>query len=164
MLHEAVQGALNDQLANEQASAHQYLAMAAWCERKSFTGAAAWMRAQSDEERGHALKLFQHILDCGGEVVLQAIEAPRASFSSLLEVFETSLAQEQQVTQRIHALFELAQQEKDYPTQVMLQWFITEQVEEEASVSTIVERLRLAGDDRTALLLIDRELGERRAG
>jgi ferritin len=162
MLSESMQAALNDQLALEQSSAHQYLGMSAWCEAKNLPGSAAWLRTQSEEEREHAMKIYHHIVDCGGEVQLRAIEAPRSEFSSALDVFEASLAQERGVSASIHALYEQAQNEKDYPTQVMLQWFITEQVEEEASITGIVEQIRMVGENSTSLFFIDRHLGKRR--
>jgi ferritin len=139
--------------------------MAAWFARRNFSGFAAWMRAQAREEESHALKLFDYIDDRGGEVVLESIDKPKAEWKSVLAVFEAAKGHEAKVSQGIHKLYELALSEKDYAGQAMLQWFITEQVEEEKTSTHIVETIRIIGASSSALLNYDRELGSRnRAG
>jgi ferritin len=158
MLDDALAGALNDQMNLEFASAHIYLAMSAHMDRRDLSGCAAWMRLQAEEETGHAMRFFDHVLDRGGQVRLGGIEAPPGDFGSPLETFERALGHERTVTAAIHALAERA----DRTTQVFLEWFITEQLEEERTVEQIVGSMRLAGDSGAALLILDRELGARR--
>lgn len=161
MLNPTVQQALNDQVQKELHSAYIYLSMAAYFEAENLPGAAHWMRSQAGEEQEHAMKIFDFIIDRGGRVTLQAIDAPPTTFSSPLAVFEASYAHEQKVTQSIHDLYALAVKEADYPTQVMLQWFIDEQVEEEKNASAIMAQLKMVGDSPAALLMIDRQLAAR---
>lgn len=161
MLNPTVQQALNDQVQKELHSAYIYLSMAAYFEAENLPGAAHWMRDQAGEEQGHAMKLFDFIIDRGGRVALQAIDAPPADFASPLAVFQASYAHEQKVTKSIHDLYALAVKEGDYPTQVMLQWFIDEQVEEEKNASAIMAQLQMVGDSPAALLMIDRQLAAR---
>jgi ferritin len=161
MLPQATNDALNDQLQLEFASAYLYLGMAAHFAAGSLPGFAHWMRLQHDEEQLHALKFFDFITQRGGRVALKPIEAPPAEYGSPLEVFERSLEHERLVTERIHALYARAVDARDYPTQTFLQWFVSEQVEEESTVQEIVDRLRLAGGNSTALLFLDRELASR---
>jgi len=161
MLNPTVQQALNDQVQKELHSAYIYLSMAAYFEAENLAGAASWMRQQASEEQAHAMKIFDFIIDRGGRVALQAIDAPPADFASPLAVFQASYAHEQKVTKSIHDLYALAVQEGDYPTQVMLQWFIDEQVEEEKNASAIMAQLQMVGDSPAALLMIDRQLAAR---
>ena len=161
MLNPTVQQALNDQVQKELHSAYIYLSMAAYFEAENLAGAASWMRQQASEEQAHAMKIFDFIIDRGGRVALQAIDAPPADFASPLAVFQASYAHEQKVTKSIHDLYALAVKEGDYPTQVMLQWFIDEQVEEEKNASAIVAQLQMVGDSPAALFMIDRQLGAR---
>ena len=161
MLNPTVQQALNDQVQKELHSAYIYLSMAAYFEAENLPGAAHWMRHQAEEEQEHAMKIFDFLNDRGGRVALQAIGAPPATFASPLAVFEAAYAHEQKVTQSIHDLYALAVQEGDYPTQVMLQWFIDEQVEEEKNASAIVAQLHMVGDSPAALFMIDRQLAAR---
>jgi ferritin len=153
--------AFNDQITLEFSSEYVYLQMAAYFESEDMPGFARWMRLQADEERSHALKFFDFILERGNDVTLGVIEAPSAAFSSPLEVFEASLAHEQKVTAAIHELYRMCTAASEYHALPLLHWFIDEQVEEEASVSQIVEQLRMAGDNGAALLFLDRELGTR---
>ena len=164
MLSRKIQDALNSQLNLELSSSYSYLAMAAYFEANSLPGMSHWMRIQSDEERLHATKLFDHLCNRGGKVVLQPIERPKAEFDSPLSVFEAALVNEQKVTKAINSLYALAQKESDYPSQVMLQWFINEQVEEEKNVGTVIDQLRMAGDSPSALLMLDQMLGGRTEG
>jgi len=154
--------ALNDQITMELAASHSYLAMAGWFESQNLPGMAAWMQMQSGEEREHALRFFEFVVDRGDDVVLGPLEAPQAVFGSAREVFEQALAQEKSVTAAINGLYTLANAEGDYEAIPLLTWFINEQVEEEASVDQVVEDLRRAGDDPQALLMLDRELGARK--
>ena len=163
MLSKRLQDALNEQIKNELYSAYVYLAMTAYFEAANLRGFAHWMRVQSWEEVGHAMKIFGFVIDRGGRVVLEAIGQPPAEFKSPLDVFQKALAHERKVTGMIHRLYELAVKENDPPTQVMLHWFITEQVEEEKSAAEVVEKLKLAGDQGPALVILDRQLGERKA-
>lgn len=161
MLNSAVEQALNDQIQKEFHSAYIYLGMSAYFEAENLPGAAHWMRHQAEEEQEHAMKIFDFINDRGGRVALQAIGEPPAAYSSPLAVFEAAYAHEQKVTQSIHDLYALAVKEADYPTQVMLQWFIDEQVEEEKNASAIVAQLHMVGDSPAALFMIDRQLAAR---
>lgn len=161
MLGQKLQAALNDQIKHELASAYVYLSMAAYFEAENYPGFAHWMKRQREEELGHAMRLFDHVHERGGRVTLQALEAPPATYASPLDAFEKALNHERKITGLIHQLYELALAEKDYPAQVMLQWFIEEQVEEEDSASRIVETLKRIGDNPAALLVLDRELGQR---
>ncbi len=161
MLIKSVQDAMNGQIRNELYSAYQYLAMSAYCESANLPGFAHWMRMQSREELEHAMKFYDFVLDRGGKVSLQAIDRPSEEFASPLDVFEQSLAQERRVTSQIHDLYALAQQEKDYASIPLLQWFVTEQIEEEKNAGQVVDTLKMIGDSRDALFLLDRELGQR---
>lgn len=153
--------ALNDQIGKEVASAYLYLSMSAYCESINFKGASSWLRIQWEEELGHALKMIDFVLDRGDRPELPAIGKPRAEFSSLLDVFEHVLAHEREVTGAINEVYALSVEERDFASQAFLQWFVSEQVEEESTASEIVENLRLAGDDGSMLLLIDQQLGAR---
>ena len=161
MLSPAMQDALNRQMAAEFASSYLYLAMSAYCAARNFDGFAHWLRLQSQEETDHALKFFDMVIDRGGQVTLQPLEAPRTEYESLLDVMQQTLAHEQQVTAMIEELYAVAVREEDYTAQAQLQWFLTEQVEEEKTAERIVEQLRLIGGQGSALFLLDRELGSR---
>jgi ferritin len=161
MLPKTMQDAINEQIQKEYHSSYLYLAMAAYCEASNLPGSAIWMRVQSREELTHAMKLFEHMVDRGGRVTLQAIPQPAAEYKSALDVFEKVLAHEQLVTASIHKLYALAVKENDYPGQIMLQWFVTEQVEEEKNAGQVVEQLKAVGESKTSLMLLDRHLGKR---
>jgi ferritin len=161
MFGEAIQDAMNEQMKNEFYAAYQYLSMAAYCESENLPGFANWMRAQAREETEHAMKFYDFILDRNGQVVLQAIEGPVVEFGSPLEVFERALEHEQKVTAMINDLYGLAVKENDYASQTFLQWFVTEQVEEEKNTGDVVETLKMIGDKSEALFLLDRELARR---
>ncbi|MCX7887122.1 MAG: ferritin [Verrucomicrobiae bacterium] len=155
-----IQDAINEQIAYEFYSAYIYLSMSAHFEAQNLRGFAAWMRTKFAEEQQHALKLFDYLHDRGARANLQPIPAPPQQWNNCLEVFVGALKHEQGVTARIHKLYELALSEKDYATQAMLQWFITEQVEEEKTVGEIVEQLKLIDAKGTAILMLDHKLGE----
>lgn len=162
MLGKRLQDAMNDQIKHEFHSAYVYLSMAAYCESANLPGFAHWMGMQAREEVEHAMKFYQFINDRNGRVQLQAIAQPPVKFSSPLDVFEQALAHEQHITGLINQLYGLAVKEQDYASQAFLQWFVTEQVEEEKNASAVVERLKLAGDSKHALLMLDTELGARK--
>lgn len=158
-----VLNAINDQINSEFDASYTYLAMAGFCEGQKFLGAAKWLRFQSEEERLHGLKLFDFVLARDFAVELRAIDKPNVSFDSLQAVFEQALAHEQRVTQRINALYELCFTEKAFAEMTELQWFLTEQVEEEKVAREIVAKFRLVKNDPAAILDLDRELGARTA-
>lgn len=164
MITQKIQETLNAQIQAELNSAYMYLAMSAYCESRTFKGFGHWLRVQFQEETGHAEKFINHLLARGGHVVFRRIEAPPSEFGTMLQVFEHVLAHEREVTQFVHGLHDVALTEKDVATQVFLQWFITEQVEEEASVAEMVEKLRMVGDKGGALLYLDKEASKREKG
>jgi ferritin len=155
--------AINRQIAAEFGASFSYLSMAAWCEHHKFMGAGRWLRMQSAEEHGHAMKLFDFVLARNHQVKLPTIAEPESDFGSVVEVFERALAQEQEVSKQIDGLYELAFQEKVFAAMAQLQWFITEQVEEEKTVREIVAKFHMVKNDSAALLELDRELGGRQA-
>ena len=155
--------AINRQINSELSASYSYLAMSAWCEGQKFTGAARWLRLQSQEEHMHAMKLLDFLLARDCDVQLRAIEAPHSPFASLLDVFERALEQEQDVSHQIDALYETAFKEKAFAAVAELQWFLTEQVEEEKTGREIVAKFRLIGEDAASILDMDRELGARTA-
>jgi ferritin len=162
LLGKAIEEAMNEQIKNELFSAYQYLSMAAYCESENLSGFAQWMRAQSREETEHAMKFYDFILERNGRVELRALDGPLVEFGSPLEVFEQALEHERRVTAMINDLYALAVSENDYASQTFLQWFVTEQVEEEKNAGDVVETLKMVGDKSEALFLLDRELGQRR--
>ena len=164
MISKSVQDAMNAQINKEWYSSLLYLSMAAYFENKNLPGFSHWMRLQADEEREHAMKFYEHLIERGGRVLLNAIEAPITDWQSSLEVFKEAQAHEAKVTASINALYELAQKEKDYPAQVLLQWFITEQVEEEKNAAEIVAQLEMIEARGTAVLMLDHRLGKRANG
>jgi ferritin len=161
MLSQSLQEALNDQVKNEFYSAYVYLSMSSWFDDQGLPGFARWMRVQYQEELAHGLRIFDFINDRDGRALVYGFDSPPAHWKSPLDVFESSYAHEQKVTGMINSLYTLAVQEKDYPTQVLMQWYINEQVEEEKNAKLIVDQLRHAGDSGAALLILDRELGSR---
>jgi ferritin len=158
-----VLNAINDQINSEFQASYNYLAMAAFCDRQKFAGAAKWLRMQAEEEHLHAMKLFNFVLARDGAVELKAIAEPRQSFKTLGAVFETGLAHEQKVTVQINGLYELCFKEKAFAEMTELQWFLTEQVEEEKTAREIVAKFKMIKNDPAALLDMDRELGARSA-
>ena len=160
-MNATVLSAINEQINSEFAAFYTYLAMSAFCDQQKFLGASKWLRLQSDEERGHALKLFNFVLARDGKVELKAIEQPPAEYESLAAVFEQALKHEQRVTTQINALYELCFTQKAFAEMTELQWFLTEQVEEEKTAREIVAKFRLVNQDPSALLDLDRELAAR---
>jgi ferritin len=161
MIGKTLQDAMNDQINKELFSSYLYLSMAAWFEDKNLPGFAKWMRVQETEEREHAMKFYDFLFERGGRVTLMAIDAPKTEWKTTLEAFDQVAAHEASVTASINALYELALKEKDYPAQIMLQWFITEQVEEEKNAAEIVASLKLIEDRGTAVLMLDHRLAKR---
>ncbi|BAD86188.1 ferritin-like protein [Thermococcus kodakarensis KOD1] len=161
MLSERMLKALNEQLNKELFSAYFYLGIAAYFKDMGFDGFATWMEAQAEEELGHAMRFYDYIFDRGGKVELEKIEKPKQTFESPLKAFEAVYLHEVGVTQSIFKLVELAQEEKDHATYQFLQWFVEEQVEEEASTKAIVDKLKIIGDNPQGLFMLDRELGAR---
>ncbi|HUF34984.1 MAG TPA: ferritin [Gemmatimonadales bacterium] len=164
MMSKTMQDALNEQMNHEFYASYLYLSMSAYCEVTNLPGLSGWMRAQAQEETGHALKIFDHILDRGGRVELHQIDRPPAQFASAREVFEQAHQHEQQVTASINRVYGLAMDERDFASKVFLDWFVQEQVEEEKTSGLLAEQLRMVGEDRPGLLMLDRELGQRRSG
>ena len=153
--------AINDQINSEFQASYTYLAMSGFCDRLKFLGAAKWLRMQSEEERQHAMKLFDFVLARDGAVELKALAQPTVTFESLPAVFEQTLAHEQAVTAQINGLYELCFTEKAFAEMTELQWFLTEQVEEEKTAREIVTKFRLVKGDPAAILDMDRDLGSR---
>ena len=161
MLTEKMQKALNGQLNAELYSAYLYLSMNAYFKSVNLDGFANWMYYQAQEELEHSMKFYDFVIQRGGKVVLTQIEAPPTEWDSPLAVFEATLAHEQKVTGLINELVEIALGEHDHATNIFLQWFVSEQVEEEESVSGVLEQLKLMGDAQGGLFMIDRELAKR---
>ena len=161
MLSERMLKALNEQLNKELFSAYFYFGIAAYFKDKNLDGFASWMEAQAEEELGHAMKFYDYIFDRGGKVELERIEKPKQTFESPLKAFEAVYLHEVGVTQSIFKLVELAQEERDHATYQFLQWFVEEQVEEEATAKAIVDKLKIIGDHSQGIFMLDRELSQR---
>ena len=161
MLSKTMEKALNEQINAELASAYIYLSMAAYFEATNLRGFAGWMKAQAQEEQGHALRIYDYVYDRGGKVTLTAIDGPKTAWSSPLDAFTNAYEHERYITGRINDLVGLARKENDYATETFLQWFVEEQVEEEATADSIVQQLTLIGDSAAGLFMMDRELGSR---
>ncbi len=164
MISPKVQDALNEQMKQEFYSSYLYLSMSAYLEAANLPGLSRWMRGQAREEAIHAMKIFDHLLDRGGKVQLHPIGRPPWDFPSALEVFDQAHRHEKEVTASINTLYGLALDERDFASRVFLDWFVQEQVEEEKTSGLLAEQLRMVGDDRPGLLMLDRELGQRRSG
>jgi len=152
---------INDQIAHEFYAAYLYLAMAAHFEEQNYDGFAGWMRMQAKEEVGHAMRLFDYLVERGESVELKRIDQPPREFGSPAEAFRAALEHERKVTGLINGIYEAATAADDYATQIMLQWFIEEQVEEEDSTGTAVHQLEMAGDNNAALMFLDNKFGGR---
>ena len=158
MLTKKVEEALNKQVANEAYASNSYLSMASWCDKEGLRGCAAFFYEQSDEERVHMLKLAKYVNLVGGHALISDIKAPPAEYKSVKQVFEMALDQEMDVTKQINKLVELSFDTKDFASFNFLQWFIEEQVEEENLFRTILNIIKISGDDEKALLFIDNEI------
>jgi ferritin len=161
MIAKSIEDAMNDQLNFELRSAYNYLAMSSYCEAENLSGFAHWLRTQAQEEVDHAMRFYTFIVDRGGRVKLQDLGTPAAEFGSLLEVFEQSLDNERAVTRAINELYTLTTKEQDYASQAFLNWFVTEQVEEEKTVESIIDDLKRVGDAGDALYILDKDVGGR---
>ena len=162
MLSKKIESALNKQINHEISAAYNYLAMAGHFERGNLTGFSNWMLQQRNEELEHAMKLYQYLLDRGGKLELSAIPKPQGSFGSIRAVFQKALEQEKINTKAIHSLYSLAAKENDYTTQSQLQWFLDEQVEEEKIMDEVIALLDLAKGEKSAPLVLNQQLGERK--
>jgi ferritin len=161
MLNKKMEKALNGQINAELYSSYLYLAMSAYFASTGLGGFSRWMQAQAQEELIHAMKFYHYVHERGGRVTLGAVEAPTSKWKSPLAVFQATYAHEQKVTGLINSLVDLAVEEKDHATNSFLQWFVTEQVEEEASADEIANKLRLVADAPGGLFMLDQELGSR---
>jgi ferritin len=161
-MKKSIQEGLNKQVNHELNAAYHYLAMAAHFEAESLGGFAKWMLMQSKEEVEHAMRIYEHVNDRGGKVLLDAVAKPDAKFDSVLDVFRKALKLEQNNTKAIHSLYELAVKEGDYPAQTMLHWFIDEQVEEESLMEDVIAQLEMAGDSGSAILMLNARMGDRK--
>lgn len=161
MLNIQMEKALNEQINAEFYSSYMYLSMSTYFESVGLPGAAQWMQAQAQEEWFHGMKLYDHVNERGGRVLLKAIPQPPTSWKSTLQVFQDVLAHEEKVTGLINNLVNLALDNRDHATNIFLQWFVSEQVEEEASVGAVLGKLKLIGKDSSGLFALDAELGQR---
>ena len=161
MISKKMTKALNLQLNHEFYSAYLYLAMSAYCSKKDFAGAASWFLLQYQEEQQHATRIYNYLIEQGAKISLYTVEKPENKFGTLLETFRESLSHEQTMTQRLNELSDMALKEKDHATYNLLQWFVNEQVEEEASVGEIISKLKMVKEDGYGLLMIDSELAQR---
>jgi len=161
VLSKKMEEAINKQINAELYSAYLYLSMAAYFESTNLPGFAKWMELQAEEEKQHAMKLYHYVIERGGRVILDAIQKPQSEWKSPLDVFEAVYAHEQHVTELIYNLMDMAKSEKDYASEVMLHWFVKEQVEEEANASSILEHIKMVKDSVNGILQYDKMLGKR---
>ncbi|WOT05193.1 non-heme ferritin [Shewanella youngdeokensis] len=160
MLAQKMIDQLNEQINMEFFSSNLYLQMSAWCEDKGFEGAAKFMRVHADEEMGHMHRLFTYVSETGGMPLLGTIEAPESDFPSLLALFEYTYEHEQLITKKINELAHAAFTNQDYSTFNFLQWYVSEQHEEEKLFKSIVDKIRLVGEDGKALFFVDKDLAQ----
>ncbi len=157
-MDKTVEKLLNEQITKEYFSAYLYMSMASYFEANNFPGMAHWMKIQTQEEMLHGTKFFEYVNDRGARVILGALEKPKSEFKSVMEVFKDALAHEKKVTASINNLYAKAQKANDNATSMFLQWFITEQVEEEKNASDIIARLELIKDNPMGIVMLDKEL------
>lgn len=157
MIAKNVEKAINEQIKREEHSSRIYLSMASWAERNGFPGAADWLYAQTEEERIHMLKLVHYLNDRGGSAVIPALEAPESKFKTLVDLFQQVLKHEEYISASINELYAVCMKEKDYTTGNYLQWYINEQIEEERTVRSILDQIKLAGPEKGGLFLMDKE-------
>ncbi len=163
MLSKKLQKALNDQMQAEMSSAYIYFSMSSWFKAQNLNGFASWMSLQAQEEMDHVMKIYGYIHDRGGEVELRALPAPQKSWKSPLAVFQDTYKHEQKITGRINDLCALADSDNDNATRVLLNWFVTEQVEEEANVLGVVETLKMIEGHPGGIYMLDKEMAGRSA-
>jgi ferritin len=161
MISETLQRAINEQIKAEFDSSYLYLAMAAWCRSVNFKGFAKWFEKQAEEENEHGMKFYEYLVDRGGRVVLKGLDTPPADFGTMEKAFQQTLDHERIVTGRINQLYEMARNEKDFATQEMLNWFVKEQVEEEAGAEEMLAQVRMVEGKPGNLLYLDRHAGKR---
>jgi ferritin len=161
MLSKEMEKRLNDQLREEFYSAWYYLSIAAWCDANDYPGGAHFFKKQYEEEVGHAMRIYHYLTEVDGKPVIPALDQPPAEFESLQQVFEKALEHEKHITRCISELMDLAIKEKDHATAAFLQWYVNEQVEEEATMKNILAQIRMVGTDSRGLFLVDRELAKR---
>ena len=161
MINQKMQDAINEQINAELYSAYLYLSMSAWFANQGLPGSASWMKVQALEEFSHADKFFNYLLERGGKVTFPEIKAPQTEWDSPAAVFDGVLAHEQLVTSLINKLMDVATEEKDYAAKIFLQWFIAEQVEEEASAQEVIDKVKLTQNNPGAMFMIDSKLGSR---
>lgn len=159
MLSEKMLGLLNDQIGREHFSSNLYLQMSGWAQTNGLDGCAAFLRRHAREEMMHMLKLFDFVLECGQQPVIEAVERPDAEYDSILDAFEKILAHEQHITSKIHELADTAMADKDYLAFNFLQWYVAEQHEEETLFSQVLDKIRMLGTDGRGLYLLDKEIG-----
>ncbi len=159
MIKKSVQDEINKQINLEFYSAYFYLSMSGYCDTRNLPGFAKWMKDRFNEEIEHAMRLFNFLIDRGGRIELEAVKKPPLEFGSIPELMQQAYEHEQEVTKKIHHLYEVALKESDFPTQTHLQWFITEQVEEEKMTGQFAEQLKVIKDQKTAFFMLDRQLG-----
>lgn len=157
-MNERVEKALNDQISKEAASSQAYLAMASWAEASGYNGTAQFLYQHSDEERFHMLKLVKFVNERGGKALIPAIEQPALEYNDLVQVFELLLQHEISVTESINDLVDVCLQEKDYTTHNFIQWYVSEQLEEEALARTVLDKIKLIGNDKGGMYMFDRDL------
>ena len=161
MFSKQMENALNDQINAEMYSAYLYLAMSAYFQSTNLSGFANWMKIQAQEEMVHAMKFYDYINERGGRVALQDIEAPPKDWDSPLDVFDATLLHEQKVTSLINTLVDIAMEERDHATNIFLQWFVSEQVEEEDTANEMLQKIKLMGDAPGGMFMLDNEMGQR---
>ncbi|KAF2961025.1 ferritin [Fervidobacterium sp. 2310opik-2] len=161
MISERVLKALNEQVGKEIFSSYLYLSMATYFDSIDLLGFGKWMKVQAREELGHAMKIYEFIYERGGRVELPAIEKPQSNWESPLKAFEAAYNHERFITESINKIYSLAKEENDYATQEFLNWFVKEQVEEEAQTELILKKLQKLQDSPTALYMLDKEAGSR---
>ena len=159
MITKTVETEINEQIKREEHSSRLYLSMASWCQVNGYQGAADFLYAQTDEERMHQLKFIHYLNDRGGHAVLAELEKPALKFKSLPDIFKQVLTHEEYITASINNLYAVALKEKDFTTGNFLQWFITEQIEEESTARLVLDKIKLAGEEKGGLFLLDKELG-----
>ncbi|MBK8443452.1 MAG: ferritin [Sphingobacteriales bacterium] len=158
MLSTAMEKALNEQIQMEAEASHKYLAMASWCDKNGLEGCAQFMYQHADEERMHMMKLFHYINEAAAFAIVPTVQQPRLDYANIQELFEAAYQSELKVSAAIHALVDSAHQEKDRQTFNFLQWYVTEQLEEEVLFRKILDKFRLIGDGERALYFLDKEV------
>lgn len=161
MINKRIEDAINAQINEELFSAYLYLSMSAYFAGKSLNGFANWMRVQASEEQFHAMKFYDYLLERGGTVELLAIDKPEKEWDSIVDIFVATYDHEQHITSKINELVSISVEEKDFASQNFLQWYVNEQVEEEATASEILEQIKFLGDNKHGILMLDREFSTR---